>query len=460
MLAMLGFHGRPRVTPAPHAAHSPASPAAPAAKRACPPAPACAPRPRPTDRSEGSSGGPAPLPRPTLSSREGGAPSRPGALRGGESAGVRDAVSRLIQCKALTHTSRSAAQALATSGAPAAMAQLSIYGEGEAILLLQRTTTMGPARVSAMSQWEVFCARKGTAPIYPITLTLAAAYISFYSVDKGNFSHVLDGAMSNLRRAAIASGVWDVSPEDEKVLADCMRSLQGVLPSASKKSAGINLDELLPYMTALAQRTDAASARTGAQLATAMGFKMRGVEVYGDRGVRRSDLHLVAQGAFLEAKLTKMGMRSLDARPRAAPHLPPQYAFFCTSWWLKRYLSKVDPMGTMPGDAYLFCPLSPEGRWTGGTPDGDRESTTLFALLEAGGVRTGSLNVEWGRHTGYDLHRLKCHLSSDDCSMLGDHRQESSTGKKHYTHTERRGADVLVIGYQPMVANWGKLCCE
>lgn len=331
----------------------------------------------------------------------------------------------------------------------------------QAVMALTRDMGMNKARRSALTQLDKFYEAKGLAAVYPIKLLGVLAYAANYVVGKGNLSHVLSTAMSNLRRAAIHEGQWDLDEDDEAQLTDAIKALKRALPSEAKESEAVDIDRLLVLLHALALKDDAQSARMGAIIAAAVNLKMRGTEVFGPKGLRREDVREESGGIVYNGRLVKIGEETLAARPRAAPHLPVEYELLCLSYWLQRYLAAADPMGTMPAKNFLFCPLDAAGRWTSAQPKDTVENAAIFELMRSEGVRTEGLNVEWGRHTGHSLHVLRCGLEQPTSDLLGDHANAASTGKKHYLHTTSQGSYILMLGAEKVTSHCrGKICCQ
>ena len=321
------------------------------------------------------------------------------------------------------------------------------------------------AAAAALTQWEKFFHSKGLEAVYPLTIMDVLGFLWNYVAVKGNKSHVLPGAISNLRRAAQLNGIWDIDAAGEAAITDSIKTAKKALPSSAKVSEAIDIDELLVLMEQFFLEEGPASARLGAMTASLVNFKMRGTEVYGPKGIRRGDVKILPEGAIFNCVLSKIGMGSLVPRPRAAPHLIKQCALLCASFWLKRYLQAVDPQGNMPADNPLFCVLNARGRWTPRAPSAETEGAAIFARMEAVGIATRGLNIEWGRHTGESLHQFKCGLDPATSDLLGDHANKQSVGVTHYTHPEGQGGNILVVGankikaYAATTAE-GKICCQ
>ena len=331
---------------------------------------------------------------------------------------------------------------------------------GRAMLALTHVLGMSAARRSALQQWEKFFNSKGLDAEYPLTVMPVLGFIANYVVVKGNCSHVLHCAVSNLRRAAVLNDMWNIDATGENAILAAIKAAKLALPSRARESEAVDIDALLVLMTSLALADDASSARLGAIIASAVNFKMRGVEVYGPRGLRRRDVRLLREGVIYDAVLSKTGFDSLQARPRAAPHLTAECAMLCETFWLKRYLDAVDPAGSMPPDNHLFCPLNKQGQWTSGVPKADDEDAAVKACFEGAGIPTAGLNIEWGRHTGESLHIFKCGLHQDTSDLLGDHANRQSVGRTNYVHTSGQGLNILIVGANKIRSYaGGKVCC-
>jgi hypothetical protein len=355
--------------------------------------------------------------------------------------------------------------ALRHTGLRAALQAMAPADMGRAGLALVRAMGMSKARESALTQWEKFFQSKGMEAVYPLTTMNVLGFIWNYVGVKGNHSHVLPGAISCLRRAAQLNDLWDIDAEGEAAIAETIKTAKKVLPSRAKVSEAIDIDELLVLMEELYLEAGPASARLGAMIASVANFKMRGTEVYGPKGIRRGDIKIQPEGVIFSCVLSKTSMDSLVPRPRAAPHLTESCALLCASFWLKRYLKAVDPQGTMPAGNPLFCTLGKGGRWSVHAPSAETEGAAIFARMEAVGIATGGLNIEWGRHTGESLHQFKCGLDPATSDLLGDHANRQSVGVTHYTHPEGQGGNILIVGANKIKAYAattaaGEICCQ
>jgi len=381
---------------------------------------------------------------------------RSGSLHPPTAGPYADIVARMCDARRLCQLTRNVEVALRDSGAGAAVAALSLEDEGKAVLALTRHLDMSTIRVSALSQYSKYCLSKGSDTILPITLVLALAFASNYVIAKQNKSHVLPTAISNLRVAAKANDAWNLSDEEEGVLARGIRALRKSLPSAKKVTLGMDVDQLMEVLTELAMCEDGPSTRLGAMIAAGVGFKMRGQELFGAKGIRRQDVEVREEGAIYQAKLVKVDQCVLAPRPRAAPHLPTEYSLLCTAWWIERYLAFVDPRQSMPDNNFLFCRLNSAGSWTPDPPDSATEQAAIFKYLEDKGMDLSGCNDEWGRHTGYDLHVHKCGMTYEAAGYLGDHAQ-NSVAKTHYVHS--RGQDLLKTGFEHVRNFKRHMCC-
>lgn len=371
----------------------------------------------------------------------------------------RRAIELFRETQGLTRLLRDPKAALRQTALRPLMAEMSPDQMAQAVVALTRDTGMNKARRSAFTQLDKFYAGKGLEPVYPITLKGALAYSANYVVIKGNLSHVLSTAISNLRRAGTHEGQWDLDADDEAQLEDAVKALKRTLPSEARESEAVDIDRLMVLMNSLALSDDPKDARLGAIIAAAVNLKMRCTEIFGPKGLRREDVREESGGTIFNGRLVKIGEETLAARPRAAPHLPAEYEMLCLSYWLQRYLAAVDPTGTMPAKNFLFCPLDAAGRWTSKQPSD--ESAAVFELMRTSGVRTEGLNVEWGRHTGHGLHVLRCGLEQPTSNLLGDHAHNSNVGEKHYLHTSAQGSHILMLGARKINAFCkGKVCCQ
>ena len=450
-LALRG-QARPRVALEVEAA---APPAAPGGGAAAPPRAAKAPQ-RP----------PPPASRPLGSTKRGrSGAEEPLALYPGSHprplVGPTSVTALFLQTQALVVRCRSAKEALRHTDLRTVLQRMHPEDMGRAALALTRTLGMTAARKSALSQWEKFFASKGLPAEYPLSLLSVLGFILNYAAVKGNASHVLKGAVSNLRRAAQLNDIWDIDAEGEVTITSVTKATKAALPSKPKESEAVDIDSLQVMLTGLDLEGSPASVRLGAMTATATNFKMRGTEVYGERGIRRGDVTLLPEGVIYESVLCKTGLGSLQPRPRAAPHLIEECALLCETYWLKRYLEVVDPKGTMPLDNPLFCPLDAKGRWTTGVPIADVEDAAIKACMEEWDIPTAGLNLEWGRHTGELLHIFKCGLEQPTSDLLGDHASKSSVSVTHYVHPAGQGGNILTVG-ATKIKNYasGKICCR
>lgn len=373
--------------------------------------------------------------------------------------------SLFLQTRALVVQYRDAKEALKYTELRPVLKAMLPSDMGRAALALTHFLGMSAARRSALSQWEKFFASKKLPAAYPLTLLEVLGFMVNYVAVKGNASHVLKGAVSNLRRAASLNDQWDIDQDDEDEITAVTKSLKRALPSKPKESEAIDIDSLLVVMTSLALEVDPASARLGAMIATRVNFKMRGTEAYGPKGIKREDVRFLDEGVIFDCVLSKTGADTLKPRPRAAPHLTEECAMLCETFWLKRYLKVVDPESSMPAGNPLFCVLDAGGRWTTAAPTAASEDTSMMAYMEQADIPTGGLNIEWGRHTGESLHIFKCGLEQTFSDLLGDHANTQSVGATNYVHPAGQGGNILAAGAAKIrgfaaLCGTGSICCQ
>ena len=375
-----------------------------------------------------------------------------------------DLVRQLLATRTAAHELRSSRAAIAQTGAGEAFSSLpTVEAAGAAVLAMARGMDLSEPRLSALRQYALFCSTKGSAPLFPITHVRVAAYAGWYVLSKMNMSSSLPGAVSNLRVAAKAEGLWDVDAEGEEHVAKAISALQRVAPAQQRESAGADLDGLVRVLGMLASSAAAVDTLVGCAIACAVGFKMRNTEISGNklgsRGVCRGDVRVEPAGAVWGAVSVKVEQTSLMPRPRAAPHMPLRYSMLCVAAWLQRLWACIDPEGTQPDDAPLFPKLGQDGRWTAQPREPGELLERMFAAMKAGGVDTSLLSAEWGRHTGEDLHITKCGMPGSVSDFLGDHAQCSTVSRRHYLHVTGRGKDILEVGYTHVVNYARATCC-
>jgi hypothetical protein len=379
-----------------------------------------------------------------------------------------DAAQRMVRTRTLAHEHRSTDVALAASGASAAFNALtSVEAGGRAVIEMSRCMDLSSSRVSALSQYDIYCKSKGNpGAIMPITLLCATGYAGWYVFSKKNMSSSLDTVISNLRVAAHAIGQWALSHADERDMSKVIDALQRAAPATPRESEGANLDGLVTLMERLKTSSAPEDIQTGYAIALSVGFKMRAVELTGNdkgsRGILRRDVRVDESGAgsIFDAVSVKTGQKSLQARPRAAPHINAKYGALCVSWWTTRYMELTDPHGTQPDLSPIFCVLTPAGQWGTVRITGQALTQRIFAAMQSAGMDTTGLNAEWGRHTGDDLYVMKCGIPRSVSDFIGDHVQNKCTSERHYSHVKGRGRDMLLTGYTHVFNFLRKTCCR
>ncbi len=158
---------------------------------------------------------------------------------------------------------RNSKAALARTALSRTLRAMSPDAMGESALALMRATGMNRARVSALSMWDKFYTSKGLAPQYPITILPVLGFIVDYAAVRANGSHVIKGAISNLRRAAQFTHQWEVDATGEDSITEATKAVKRALPSKPKEGVPVDIDALLVCMTHLSLEGDPVSLQQG-----------------------------------------------------------------------------------------------------------------------------------------------------------------------------------------------------
>ena len=303
---------------------------------------------------------------------------------------------------------------------------------------------LSKARVSAFSQYTVFMASKGRAPVLPITANEAAPYLAWAVLDKSNKTHNLPAILSSLRCAAKAIGQWSLSERDEDDLSALIKELQSTVPSSARSTTPVPADVLLAAARALRASGTLEDEQTRAMTIMCPAVLARGTETSGDElGMKWSDLTGEQRGLGFLAYFSKKGKQSSDPRPRAFPHPPQQWEELCAIKCLREFKIRWEAAGgtTVPGQP-IWCAID-AGRPTSRPLTVKHITARCREALVAHGAPRDSLHDHWARHTGSNLLTAYFGIDGPAADLLGDWKPQDpggnvearkSTRKRTYEH--------------------------
>ena len=412
--------------------------------------------------------GSATAPRPAASSpRAGGGDPRPAAVRLGPAAAPARKVAR-HHCRATANPARVFRTGLAnvlrgpmedlkgamqrTRGKGAlkerqhvkvVLSGLSRGDEQRALREHSQATMLSDHRVTAIGQYTVYCAQKGTGPVLPITGDMAKGFLAWSVVKEPRpvASHTLGGVLSNLRVAATAMGKWGVTAKDELELKSLIKSLQETIPSLPRRTAAVPVAAVVAACERLRRDGSLQAMQTRAMLAGAMGTLARGKEVGGESGMRWGDLQMDYRGLAFKAYLCKTGKASLAARIRICPHMPKELEAICPSRCLLEFKALwQDKGGVAAQDDLVWRSVSKAGLPTS-APLSTASATALVRdELVKEQVPSAMIDAHWARHTGRHLLKHELGFGGDGADFMGDWAPPSkgsrkkSVGETNYAH--------------------------
>ena len=336
-----------------------------------------------------------------------------------------------------------------------------------------QATQLSKQRVSAMSQYAVYCAETGRGLVFPITAKSVKGWLT-WSVFKGAggihtgravASHTLSHHLSNLRVAARAMGEWAVSETEKDSLNLLVGQLQAAYPSLPARTVAVPVEALVSCCERLRREGSLKALQTRALAAVSAGTLARGTEVAGEGGMRFGDFTLDHRGMAFGAMFSKMGKRTLAARVRVFPHMPKDLAEICPTRCLLEYKAAWGAAGGEVSDeAPLWRKVDADGKPTAWPMTVADSTAAIRSELAKEGVDPKIVGDHWARHTGRRILQYELEFGTLGADIMGDWKPASeggnakSRGELHYAHPTVEEAWRAAMVHAPK--GFATHCCK
>jgi hypothetical protein len=355
----------------------------------------------------------------------------------------------------------------AASSARTAILALPLADQSRVFKSITVVRKLSKKRVSAISQYTIFAKQHGTSASQPISLTAAQGYLTWCALGKGNGTHALSQTLSTLRNAAKAMSLWSVTEAGDAALNAHIVELQRMVPSAPKKTEPIPAAVLLGAVASLMAAGTTSAAQTARLIIICSGIAARGKEVAGTTGMRVTDFTPTHKGLGYEAVRGKKSPTTLQGRPRAVPHLRPQFVSLCaTRAFLEQVAAIAKDTGITTPTGPLWRVVDCNDKLSDMPLTLDAADSAMKMALLAAGAAPAHYSRHWARYAGSNFLKWDNGLKKEVVSELLDWAsgKEGPGGRKGSVFTRvymsTSVKDLLTTAHDEAQRVNSRLCCR